>query len=91
MANNLKSQTWYVDTTGTLIATGRRFRLTGVQWISASASAGDTVIITDGPGNRIWGAVAAGSNQDTKDGPNRFYNGLIVTTLASGYLLLDID
>ena len=89
MANDLSGPVWYVDTAATLVT--RRVVLKGVQWVSESASAGDNVEIRDGSQRRVWASVAAGSNHKEADHMEVPCQGLIVLTLNSGFLLLDID
>ena len=90
MANSLTGPVWKVDTAATLLAAGNRRILKGVQWIAVAASAGDRATLTDANDREVWSTVASGANYDVKDGPNTLCNGLKCSTIATGYLLIEL-
>jgi len=90
MANTLIGKVWNIDTAGASPLTSARIRLWGVRWTGAT-TAGHEAIVHDKHGNIIWRSVANAANYVEADGPNRVYEGLIVPTLGSGTLDLEVD
>lgn len=91
MANDLNGPVWTVDTASATAITRNTVRLSGVSWVSKSATAGDDVTITDLNGRNVWVSVASGSNYRERDAPMRVCAGLVVTVLDSGTLYLEVD
>jgi hypothetical protein len=88
MANSLTGNPIVVDTAGagTLLLT--RFEVVRIRWVSAGASAGDTVSVQDQHGNVKFASVAAGANYVESEGWHYnsplVFDGLKVPTLSSG-------
>lgn len=92
MSNVLTFPVYAIDTAATIIAADQPVKLNGVRWVgSVTTSAGHIVHITDGRGNTVWRSVATGAYYVEADTPAiRGFNGLIVATISSGTLYLEM-
>lgn len=90
MANVLTGPVWTVDTpSGTaLIPKGTPVHLKGVRWVGAAAAA--TVRIENASGDVIWASKASVADYVEADAPRMQIDGLIVPTLTSGTLYLEL-
>ncbi len=66
--------------------TGKKF-ISYMMWVGAAA-AGDTIVVTDTAGKLIWSWEANGANYSIEVAIFKGYDGIIVSTMASGYLLV---
>lgn len=92
MSNDLTRSPLIIDTAATIFATGIRYHIKSIRWVSEAASAGNNVVVTEGDDRKIWESTAAGANHLDKDIlSDRLYNGLKVATIDSGVLYIDIE
>jgi len=82
MGNVTTAQPWILDSTG--VVTTDDIRIKHLRWVSASANAGDTVVLKDKNGKVIWATVAAGADnvEDSLTENQRFFPGLTVDTIS---------
>lgn len=90
MANDFTGNPWQVDTAAVL--TTERVRVRGIRWVGGT-TAGHTAVIKDNKSDTVWSSVAAGANNVESDlfadrGMN--FDGLNVTTIASGVLYIEL-
>ena len=57
-----------------------------IRWISPSAVAGHSAVVTDADGRRVWKADATASHYSESEMFERWIQGLVVPTLSSGEL-----
>lgn len=92
MSNVYNSNTLVIDTAGATELTAQiygkqtRIYIKSLRWISPSAVAGHTAVMTDADGRRIWSGVATGAYYSESEMVERWVQGLIVPTLSSGEL-----
>lgn len=92
MANATDQNPWIIDTAGATVLTADRVRC-NLRWVGAT-TAGHGCIIKNAAGKTVWESVAAGANNVESDqlngggGPFNF-DGIAVTTLASGRLYIE--
>lgn len=94
MANDLLKNPWKVDTAAATVLTTAALRVRGVRWVGAT-TAGHTAIIHDQNARVVWSGVATGANYAESDMINTGdrgwdWDGLIVPTLASGILYIEL-
>lgn len=63
-----------------------RVKITSIRWISPSAVAGHTAVVTDADGRRVWKSVADASSYSESEWVDRWIQGMVVPTLSSGEL-----
>ena len=69
--------------------TTMKLRVKGVRWVGAT-TAGHTAIIHDQNSRIVWRSVATGANYVESDLIENDWDGLIVPTLASGILYIEL-
>ena len=89
MANDLTKNPWQVDTAAGTVLTTMKLRVKGVRWVGAT-TAGHTAIIHDQNSRIVWRSVATGANYVESDLIENDWDGLIVPTLASGILYIEL-
>ena len=89
MANDLTKRPWKVDTAAATVLSSDRLRVKGVRWVGAT-TAGHTAIIHDKNSRVVWSSVATGANYVESDLIENDWEGLIVPTLGSGILYLEL-
>lgn len=78
-----------MDTPATTVLTTMKLRVKGVRWVGAT-TAGHTAIIHDRNSRIVWRSVATGANYVESDLIENDWDGLIVPTLASGILYIEL-
>ena len=94
MANDLTNNPWVIDTAAATVLTAMRLRVRGVRWVDAT-TAGHKATIQNAAGKIVWDSTAAAANNVEGDqisdfGPFPDWDGLIVPTLASGKLYIEL-
>ncbi len=94
MANDFTSNPWIIDTAGSTVLCTDLIRVKGVRWVGGT-TAGHAATITDKAGKVKWTSLASGANNvegDDINSPPQGWNwdGLIVPTLASGKLYIEL-
>ena len=94
MANDLTKQPWKVGTAAATVLSADALRVRGVRWVGAT-TAGHTAVIQDKNARIVWSSVATGANYVESDMVNTGdrgwdWDGLIVPTLASGILYIEL-
>ena len=80
-----------IDTASSTAITTKTFVAWMLRWVSAGATAGDTVSVQDGNSKVRWASVATGANyvEETHfEGKPQIFEGLTVPTLASGTIYI---
>lgn len=92
MSNDITGNPWVIDTASSTTVLSRGWRLTriAVRWVGGSA-AGHQAIINDASGRLLWKSVANGANYVEADVIKQEAQGLIVPTLDSGTLYIELD
>ena len=88
MADDLTSNPWIIDSTGSKFA--GEVRIDRVAWKNAT-TLNHTVLIVDGAGKIIFEDFASGATYNTSQPIGRVYTGVTVSTLNSGKVYLDVD
>lgn len=92
MANELNGNTIVIDSAGTTEITAEifgvqtRIKVKSIRWISPSATAGHSAVVTDADGRRVWKADADAAHYSESEWVDRWIQGMIVPTLSSGEL-----
>lgn len=89
MANDLTADPWIVDTAGAGVLSTNKIYIKSVRWVGGT-TAGHTAVIHDQKSNIIWSSVASGANYVESEIIEQWIDGLIVPTLASGTLYIQI-
>lgn len=90
MSNQLNEAVFVLDTPGTIIASSVHIRITGIRWVGCTA-AGHQAIVTDGQAREVWASKSPIINFVDADSPTiKDFYGLIVPTLDSGKLYLEL-
>ena len=89
MANDLTKNPWKIDTAAATVLSTLKLRVKGVRWVGAT-TAGHTAVIHDQNSRLVWTSVATGANYVESDLIENDWDGLIVPTLASGILYLEL-
>ena len=93
MANILTKNPYVLDTTGTVVVAGNdadAMMIDFVRWVGAT-TAGHQCLLKDAAGGIIFDSYATGSNYVEQAPIRKRYNGLTLTTLASGTLYIYRD
>lgn len=94
MANDLDKFPWIIDTASPATIFDEKWR-GSLRWVSESPSAGDSVVVKDSSGRRVWEAHANTTDEQYESnwdvGYPRFVDGLIVDTLDSGRLYIYVN
>lgn len=92
MSNNTDGNPYIIDTASNTLVTSRRVHVQSIRWVSASATAGDTVTVQNALGQVLWNSAATGSNYvEAQNYPYEsplVADGLKVPTLSSGTLAI---
>ena len=89
MANDLTQDPLIIDTAAATVLSTNNLYIKSIRWVGAT-TAGHTAIIHDQASNVIWSSVASGANYVESEIVEQWVNGLIVPTLASGVLYIQI-
>lgn len=100
MPNTFLSNRWLLDTQSALLTDGTRedlirgmaWRPKSIVWSSRNAAAGDRLTIRDAANNNIVDVEASGADfvLRLQDFPTGFFNGLILQTIASGVVTINL-
>jgi hypothetical protein len=88
MADDLTSNPWVIDSTGT--KSSQELRITRVAWKNAT-TLNHTVLIVDGGGHTIFEDFASGATYNVSEPIGRVFTGFAVSTLQSGKLYVYHD
>ena len=88
MSDDLTSNPWVVDTTGT--KTSAEIRISRIAWKNAT-TLNHTVLVVDGNGKTIFEDFASGATYNVSEPIGRVYTGLAVSTINSGKLYIYHD
>ena len=89
MSNDLTGDPYIIDTAAATVLSTNNLYIKSIRWVGGT-TAGHTAIIQDQTGNVIWSSVASGANYVESEIIEQWINGLIVPTLASGVLYIQI-
>jgi len=90
MANDTSRKPWALDTAA--VITADRIRVRGLHWVGAGAG-GDTCLVEDANGERIWDGVATAANFDKESNygdKGRDFQGFEVAVIDDGILYVDL-
>jgi hypothetical protein len=87
VANDVSSRQWFVDTLG-VIWTGNA-KIIGIDFTNYAADA-DTCALTDINGKPVWSVNGKADLSPVKSGNIGWVNGLILTNLSAGNLIVYI-
>jgi len=92
MANALDQNPMKVDTASAtaLFPATVRLYIKGVRWVGAT-NAAHTAVITDAAGDAVWNSVANAANYVESDSVDDWVDGLVVPTLGSGILYIQLN
>lgn len=90
MANVLTANPWVVDTASATAVFSSEIKVRHMEFV-AYAAATDKVIVTDKNGILVWQGDGNADLESERSGNIGWVNGLIVSTLTSGKLLVYID
>lgn len=92
MANALAGNVWVLDTASTTAVVDSRMPLfiKSIRWDGAT-TAGHTAVLKDQLGNIFWQSTAAAGNSEDVQIYEGYVNGLIMHTLASGKIILQLE
>lgn len=85
MANDITGNPWFLDTTGTIYTD--KVKIESIVW-SDQVAAGDQLLIKDNNGKTILDTKASAANTEQWFGIKGWFNGIVLTTLASGKVML---
>lgn len=89
MANDISADPWIIDTAAATVLSTNMLNIKSIRWVGAT-TAGHTAIIHDKDSNVIWSSVASGANYVESEIVEQWVHGLIVPTLASGVLYIQL-
>jgi hypothetical protein len=85
MANDISSNPWHLDSTGVVYVPNVKIKR--LVW-SEQATVGDVLLISDRNGKPIVSSKAYAANFNQEFAYDGWFNGLTVTTLASGIVMV---
>lgn len=85
MANDISANPWYLDTTGVIYPS--KVKIKRVVW-SEQVAAGDTLLLSDSNGKKVIASKAYAANFTQEFAYDGWFDGLTLTTLTSGVLLV---
>lgn len=88
MADDLTSNPWVIDSTGS--KSSALVRIDRIAWKNAT-TLNHTVKVVDTAGKIIFEDFASGATYNTSQPIGRSYTGVTVQTLSSGKLYIDLD
>jgi hypothetical protein len=88
MANDISSRVWKLDTAGSTLIWPSNAIIRFVEWNDSTGALGDTFVLTDGNGKTILSSTAQQAGDIQTFGLHLWVNGLKLTTLSSGFLLV---
>jgi len=91
MSNLIDRDPMIIDTPGVSVLRTDPIRVRGIRWVGAT-TAGHQAIVTDQFGTIKWHSIANGGNNVEGDrlDNERLWSGLIVPTLESGKLYIEL-
>lgn len=89
MSNDLTQDPYIIDTAAATVLSTDNLYIKSIRWVGGT-TAGHTAIIHDQKSNIIWSSVASGANYVESEIIEQWIDGLIVPTLASGVLYIQI-
>lgn len=89
MANDLTADPYIIDAAAATVLSTINLYIKSIRWVGGT-TAGHTAIIHDKNSNVIWSSVASGANYVESEIIEQWVDGLIVPTLASGVLYIQI-
>lgn len=90
MSNQLAAKPWVVDTASATAITTQYLKICEIEWVGYDA-ASHTVVVTDKNGNEVWRALGNSDKTPVISRVIGWVEGLIVSTLDSGKLLITIE
>lgn len=89
MANDLTGDPYIIDTAAATVLSTINLFIKSIRWVGGT-TAGHTAVIQDQKGNVIWTSEASGANYVESEIIEQWIDGLIVPTLTSGVLYIQI-
>lgn len=89
MANDLTQDPYIIDTAAADVLSTNKLYIKSIRWVGGT-TAGHTAVVRDQQSNTIWSSVASGANYVESEIIEQWIDGLIVPTLASGVLYVQI-